>query len=176
MPACTTPELWPVCRDATRSAPSSTTTRNPGRRRCISRAHASPRMPAPTTARSHRSGAPAEVSVSQLTALDRLRRTRSWALTALRFDSSGDGGGPAGGSRPYRMSTVRILVTGISGYVGSALAPRLVAAGHDVRGFARDARRVTAGADRSAPSRIPMVEGDAVTGRGLDEALEGVEV
>jgi uncharacterized protein YbjT (DUF2867 family) len=64
---------------------------------------------------------------------------------------------------------MKILVTGITGYVGAALAPRLVASGHDVRGFARNASRVT----------VPVadvVEGDAVSGRGLDEALDGVEV
>jgi nucleoside-diphosphate-sugar epimerase len=32
---------------------------------------------------------------------------------------------------------VRILVTGVSGYVGAALVPRLRAAEHEVRGFAR---------------------------------------
>src|SRR5579884_2997058 len=64
---------------------------------------------------------------------------------------------------------MRILVTGITGYVGAALAPRLIAAGHDVRGFARDpARAHVAGAE--------VVGGDAVSGAGLEEALDGVEV
>jgi uncharacterized protein YbjT (DUF2867 family) len=64
---------------------------------------------------------------------------------------------------------MRILVTGISGYVGAALAPRLVREGHDVRGLARDPRRAeTTGVD--------VVAGDAVAGTGLAEALEGVEV
>jgi uncharacterized protein YbjT (DUF2867 family) len=64
---------------------------------------------------------------------------------------------------------MRILVTGITGYVGGALAPRLLADGHDVRGLARDPARC-------AHPGIPCVRGDAVTGAGLDEALEGVEV
>jgi uncharacterized protein YbjT (DUF2867 family) len=63
---------------------------------------------------------------------------------------------------------VNVLVTGITGYVGSALAPRLLAAGHEVRGFARDPSRV--GLD------VPVVRGDAVAGTGLDEALDGIEV
>ena len=66
------------------------------------------------------------------------------------------------------MRTFRTLVTGITGYVGSALAPRLLDAGHDVVGFARDPSRVTLD--------VPVVRGDAVTGAGLAEALEGVEV
>jgi uncharacterized protein YbjT (DUF2867 family) len=62
---------------------------------------------------------------------------------------------------------MNILVTGITGYIGSRLAPRLAADGHTVRGFSR----------RSHPgSRWPVVQGDAVTGAGLAEALEGVEV
>src|SRR5690606_37050235 len=49
MPACTTPELWPVWCTARRFSFSSTVTSVPGRRRPISRATASPRMPPPTT-------------------------------------------------------------------------------------------------------------------------------
>jgi uncharacterized protein YbjT (DUF2867 family) len=64
---------------------------------------------------------------------------------------------------------MRTLVTGITGYVGGALAPRLLAEGHDVRGLARDPARCT-------NDDIPCLRGDAVTGAGLDEALEGVDV
>jgi uncharacterized protein YbjT (DUF2867 family) len=64
---------------------------------------------------------------------------------------------------------MRILVTGASGYVGSALIPRLRSDGHHVRGYGRSAMRVTAAVDE-------MVEGDAVLGTGLDRALDGVEV
>ena len=64
---------------------------------------------------------------------------------------------------------MRILVTGITGYVGGALAPPLLAEGHEVRGLARDPARCT------LPG-VECVRGDAVTGAGLDEALDGVEV
>ena len=60
------------------------------------------------------------------------------------------------------------LVTGISGYIGSLVAQRLVTAGHDVRGFARRPERVTVD--------VPVVAGDAIAGTGLAEALDGVEV
>jgi uncharacterized protein YbjT (DUF2867 family) len=64
---------------------------------------------------------------------------------------------------------MRILVTGASGYVGAALVPRLQANGHFVRGYGRSATRITAPVDE-------VVEGDAIAGRGLDAALDGVEV
>ena len=67
---------------------------------------------------------------------------------------------------------MRILVTGVSGYVGAAIAPRLAADGHFVRGFARSAERVVA-----AGARVEeLVIGDALTGAGLDRALDGIEV
>src|SRR3954463_3007294 len=64
--------------------------------------------------------------------------------------------------------SMRILVTGASGYVGSALTPRLAADGHFIRGYGRSAARVTAAVDE-------VVEGDAALGTGLDRALEDVE-
>src|ERR1700742_4958560 len=63
---------------------------------------------------------------------------------------------------------MQILVTGITGYVGSVIAARLRADGHAVRGFARTPERVTLD--------VPVVAGDAVTGAGLAEALDGVDV
>src|SRR4051794_3054170 len=63
-----------------------------------------------------------------------------------------------------------ILVTGASGAIGSELAPRLVRAGHRVRGFARDPARVT------VRGLSDVIRGDAVTGAGLDEALRGMDV
>jgi uncharacterized protein YbjT (DUF2867 family) len=60
------------------------------------------------------------------------------------------------------------LVTGITGYVGSRLAPRLERDGHTVRGLSR---RHLASADG-----IPIVVGDAISGAGLPAALEGIDV
>lgn len=63
---------------------------------------------------------------------------------------------------------MQVLVTGITGYVGSVVAARLRADGYEVRGFARSPERVTLD--------VPVVAGDAVTGQGLAAALDGVEV
>jgi uncharacterized protein YbjT (DUF2867 family) len=63
---------------------------------------------------------------------------------------------------------MNILVTGVTGYVGSKLAPRLQRDGHTVRGLARDPGR--------SQLQIPVLAGDAVTGEGLDEALGQVDV
>jgi uncharacterized protein YbjT (DUF2867 family) len=63
---------------------------------------------------------------------------------------------------------VRILLTGISGYIGSRLAPRLQRDGHELRGFGR----------RGGPSElgVPVAVGDVVTGAGLDQALDGIDL
>jgi uncharacterized protein YbjT (DUF2867 family) len=63
---------------------------------------------------------------------------------------------------------MRILVTGVSGFVGSRLVPRLRRDGHELRGFAREPARVAL--------ELPLVVGDAVAGTGLDAALDGVDV
>lgn len=63
---------------------------------------------------------------------------------------------------------MRILLTGVSGYLGAELVEPLRTQGHELRGFARDPARVTA--------ELPVVAGDALTGDGLDDAMEGVDV
>jgi len=63
---------------------------------------------------------------------------------------------------------MKILVTGISGYVGAQLTPRLQRDGHEIVGFARDPGRVEL--------EVPIVRGDAVSGVGLEEAFDGVDV
>lgn len=62
---------------------------------------------------------------------------------------------------------MNVLVTGITGYVGAQLAPRLLRDGHSVRGFSR------------APLGglgVPVCAGDAVSGAGLDRALHGINL
>jgi uncharacterized protein YbjT (DUF2867 family) len=63
---------------------------------------------------------------------------------------------------------MEVLVTGATGFVGAKLIPALQRAGHGVRAFARDPARVEAD--------VPVVRGDAITGTGFDEAMEGVDV
>jgi uncharacterized protein YbjT (DUF2867 family) len=63
---------------------------------------------------------------------------------------------------------MNVLVTGITGFVGSRLAPRLERDGHTVRGFSRH--------PPGSGLSIPIVAGDAVSGEGLAEALDQIDV
>ncbi len=68
---------------------------------------------------------------------------------------------------------MEILILGITGAVGSSLAPPLLAEGHTVRGLSRHPP------DLSAQPQLAGVDfhvGDATSGAGLERALDGVEV
>jgi uncharacterized protein YbjT (DUF2867 family) len=66
---------------------------------------------------------------------------------------------------------MRILVTGVTGAIGSQLAPQLIAAGHDVHGLSRN----PAAAAATLPG-VHLHRGDAVTGLGLAQALADTQV
>jgi uncharacterized protein YbjT (DUF2867 family) len=68
---------------------------------------------------------------------------------------------------------MRILVTGITGGIGSGLAPRLISDGHEVRALTR---RSDLPGTAKVPAQVRLFTGDAVSGIGLSKALRGVEV
>jgi uncharacterized protein YbjT (DUF2867 family) len=74
---------------------------------------------------------------------------------------------------------VRILLTGVSGFAGSALLPRLLDDGHEIRVFARDRGRVEQALSFSGRATLADFEltlGDALAGTNLNRAMRGIEV
>ena len=71
---------------------------------------------------------------------------------------------------------MNILVTGITGFVGSRLAPRLERDGHTVRGFSRRPPEAPPNDPPTESPAVPILTGDAVTGEGLAEALHDIDV
>jgi uncharacterized protein YbjT (DUF2867 family) len=69
---------------------------------------------------------------------------------------------------------MRILLTGASGFIGSTLAPRLLAEGHEVCALTREPGRVRSAI--SEASEIEVITGDVLTGVGLERAMESVGV
>ncbi len=67
----------------------------------------------------------------------------------------------------------RVLVTGVTGYVGGRLAPRLLQAGYRVRVMARDPHRFQG---RSWLGQVEVVQGDVFDPATLSAALTGVDV
>jgi uncharacterized protein YbjT (DUF2867 family) len=74
---------------------------------------------------------------------------------------------------------MQVLVTGASGFAGSLLIPRLRAEGHEVHALTRDPARVHPRESAGASARdrgVKVVRGDALTGAGLAQAMEGIDV
>jgi uncharacterized protein YbjT (DUF2867 family) len=67
----------------------------------------------------------------------------------------------------------RVLVTGITGYIGGRLTPLLLDAGYTVRVLVRDATRLQG---RPWLDRVEVVEGDVLQTGTLENALQGVDV
>ncbi len=74
---------------------------------------------------------------------------------------------------------MRILITGVSGFAGAALLPRLLDERHDVRALARDPERVQqalAQLDGPALSDFELIIGDVLSVTSLRRAMKDVEV
>jgi len=74
------------------------------------------------------------------------------------------------------MLRVEILLTGASGFVGSLLLPRLLEQGHAVTALTRDPERLAATLAGAGGPQPRILGGDAVSGAGLREALDGIEL
>jgi uncharacterized protein YbjT (DUF2867 family) len=77
------------------------------------------------------------------------------------------------------ISPMRILLTGVSGFAGAALLPRLLEQGHQVRALARDRERVQQALSFTGAASVDELDlriGDTVSGEGVAPALRGIEV
>ena len=63
-----------------------------------------------------------------------------------------------------------ILVTGATGYVGGTLLSPLLERGHTVRALARNPDKA------DVPDGVEVAKGDVISGDGLEQALQGVDV
>jgi uncharacterized protein YbjT (DUF2867 family) len=68
---------------------------------------------------------------------------------------------------------VKILVTGVTGYIGGKLVPLLIERGHDVRVLVRDREKLPSA---EWVDRVEIAEVDLGKGEGLLEVLKGVDV
>ena len=64
-----------------------------------------------------------------------------------------------------------VLVTGVTGYVGGCLVPRLLEKGYRVRMLVRDPRRL---AGRVWLPQVQVAQGDILAPGVLDQAMQGV--
>lgn len=74
---------------------------------------------------------------------------------------------------------MRILLTGVSGFVGAALLPRLLEQGHEVRALARDRERVRAALAYTGAAGLKDIElavGDTLSGEGVAASMHDVDV
>lgn len=69
-------------------------------------------------------------------------------------------------------NTMKVLVTGATGYIGGRLVPLLLEQGHDVRVVVRDARRIVG---RPWASRVEVVTGDVEDLKSLRSACSDVD-
>lgn len=70
------------------------------------------------------------------------------------------------------MSSVHVLVTGATGYIGGLVVPRLLEAGHTVRVLTRSAGKLPA----EWKDQVEVSEGNATERADLDRALAGIEL